>query len=91
MTLLTFLPLVRIEGISSPPRDEEDQGVILIHDVPSSPSWRRSVPSLARQTLISSAKQRKLTSSEIADQMTYPQAGQPLSEVRDVLQHVNRG
>jgi hypothetical protein len=43
------------------------------------------VPSLFRQTLISSGKQREATSSEIAGQITYPQVRRPSSEVRAVL------
>jgi hypothetical protein len=45
---------------------------------------RGLVEPLFHQTQISSGKRRKLTSSEIAGQMTYPQVRPPL-EVRDVL------
>jgi hypothetical protein len=46
------------------------------------------VPSLFRQTLISSGKRRKTTSTKVASQTAYPLVGQPPLEVRDVLRHL---
>lgn len=44
-----------------------------------------SVPSLFRQMLNDSGKQRKPTSREIAGQTAYVQVGKPLTEVRAEL------
>jgi hypothetical protein len=46
------------------------------------------VPSLFRQTLISSGKRREPTSGEVADQTAYPQVQESPSKVRAVLRRL---
>ena len=79
--LLTFIHCSH-RGDQPAPSADEDQDVILIHDVLTSPDLNPTCSVfLFRQTLISSDKRREPMSSKTAGQALYPQLQQTPSEV----------
>jgi hypothetical protein len=62
---------------------DQHQAVATVDDIHK--TYGPSVPSLFRQTSISTGKQREPTSSELPAQTAYPQVGLPVLEVRALL------